>query len=614
MSQLFSHNAYGVLGLDSSASQKDVSRRSKDITNLLKIDEVLAYEMDINSILKIERTEATVKDAVQRLSSPAKRIIDYFFWFEAESEQDNKDIALLQDNQYDEALDDWKSRSEKNLTAKRNLAIASSLLLSHTGYKKYLRLSIDTWRDLLSSDRFWQHFEKVYALNDEIGTSERVVSDFRNKVLDYLSDFYTDVSRDKKDNGIYAAFSSTFGVKGKKVQDEVLAPIFEQINAASDQLTKLNVSEDNVLSSQESMAIRRLVKKIQDLFQDIKDLGLYEDSQTKVMRDKAAEAINIVAVDLFNNLDEDVKASALLKVAKSFAIGPAVISQINKNIDYIRKVVSQGNIIKPINDLIEKEQYQKALKLINDEQTNHKNDETLQTYFTKRIQWCVTALADKDFTEARRLFDAKNFEEAESWFASVYDFIYSYIEDFDINKTALDTVLENLRNKLVSLNTNTANDVDAYRNQVIESSNFDKETSLELPVMIMLLDSAIYQRFSQLIPIVKKQNEAQRAKRVIWNIIIWGAIIGFIAWSSSSSNNSSSGNSSSSSSDSSSTSAWQTCKNEYDSLKSQLDSIDSTMASYKAAGNTDAYNNLVTQQNNLVEQVNSKATECNNLR
>lgn len=612
MSQLFSRNAYSVLGLDTSVSQKEISKRSKEIVNLLKIDETPEYDTDLKSVNSIARDEATVNDAVQRLSSPIKRIQEYFFWFEIENDQDEKNLELLRDNQYDEALERWQKRAEKSLTAKRNFAIASSILLNHTGYKKYLKLSIDAWGDVVNSDKFWSHFEKVYALNDEIGTSKSAIDGFRGKVLDYLSDFYTDVSRRKKDNGIYAAFGAAFGTKGQKVQDEILAPIFEQINSASEQLRQLNASQDNKLSSQESMTIRRLVKKIQDLFQEIKDLGLYEDSQSKVMRDKAASAINVVAVDLFNNLDEDAKATALIKIAKSFAAGPAVISQINKNVEYIKDITSHNKIVNPINDLIEKEKYKQALDLLNEEQKKHKSDKTLQAYFTKRIQWCVTALASHDFKEAERLFEAKNFTEAESWFNSTYDFIYSYIEDFDINKEALDNVLDTLKNKLLNLNADTLSDVEGYRKQIIENSNFDKETSFELPVIAMLLDSAIYQRMSQLIPEIKKHNRTQGVKNVFWRIIGWIVAIAVIAAISGAFNGGS--NSGDSSSGSSSNSAWQTCSNEYDSLKGQLDSVESTMNSYNASGNVDAYNALVPRQNSLVQQVNDKATECNNLR
>jgi len=611
MSRLFSDNAFNILGLETSSSQKELIKESKKIIVFIKNEEDFDSDSDLSSINPASRTEASVNDAVQRLNSPIKRIKEYFFWFEIENDDDENNIKLLQDNQYDEALDNWKERAKKSHTAKRNLAIASSILLNHTGYKKYVRLSINSWEDILGSDKFWGHFEKVYELNDEIGTSKEAITEFKAHVLEELSDFYTDVSRRKKDSSIYSTFSSTFGVKGQKVQDEVLDPIFEQINNASEKLRVLNASQDNKLSPQEKMTIKRLVNKIQDLVQEVKDLGLHEDTQSKVMRDKAATAINIVAIDLFTNLGENEKAVALLKIAKSLATGPRAISLINANYDFIKQVVSHRKIVDPINDLIEKEQYEEALELLNSEQLKNKSDKILQTYFTKRIQWCVTALATRDFKEAERLFEADNYEEAETWFKSVYDFIYSYIDNYDINIETLDGVLETLNTKLVYLNADSIGAVSSYRQEVIENSNFDKETSFELPIIAILLDCVIYRRMSQVIPGIKIQNRNNRIKNIVWKVIIYGAIAGAAAIYFSSGGSDST---STSGSDSTTKSAWQTCSDEYNSLKTQLESIESTLNGYKAAANNEAYNNLIPQQNSLVQQVNSKATECNNLR
>lgn len=611
MSKLFSGNAYSILGLDTSASQKDITKQSKDILHNLFMDESPEYETDIPSVNDSLRSEASVNDAVRRLSSPLKRIHEYFFWFEIEGDIDEKNLDLLRDGQYDEALNNWKTRSEKSYTAKRNVAIASSLLLNKTGYKKHLKLSLDAWKEVVESDKFWSHFEKVYALNDEIGTSSAAINEFRGKVTDYLSDFYTDVSRAKKDNSIFAAFGAAFGVKGQKVRDEVLAPIFDQINSSAEQLRALDASADGKLSPQESMTIKRLTKKIQDLFQEVKDLGLYDDSQTKVMRDKVATAINVVAVDLFNNLDEDDKAIVLIKLARSFAIGPAVISKINKDLEYVREVTSQAKVITPINDLIEKKEYDEALILLDKAQTANKGDKTLQKYFTMRIQWCVTAVADRDFEEAQRLFKAERYEAAEAKFREVYEFIYSYVMDFDIDVDALDRVLNTLWRKLENLDSNSVNEAERYRTQVIENSNYDKEASFERPIMSLLMNSAIYQRMSQQIPEIKRQNKANGVKKAVWNLIIWGVIIGFIAIASSNSGSSDSG---SSSSGSSSGSAWQTCSDEYDNIQSQLDSVESQMNSYQASGYTESYNSLVPRQNSLVAELNDKAAECNGLR
>jgi hypothetical protein len=306
--------------------------------------------------------------------------------------------------------------------------------------------------------------------------------------------------------------------------------------------------------------------------------------------------------------------------------------------------------------------------MINAQQEKYKKDTILQEYFRKRIQWCVTALTSQDFKEAKRLFEAEDFGNAESWFGSVYDVIYSYVEDFDINKESLDGVLESLRAKLINISAGTLNDIDEYRKQIIENSDdaIKDDEKLELPILIMLLDSAIYQRLSQKMPEIKKQSVKNAPPLgtlngvgtkiygdTLYLVLLfipvlplasyelktndggsytfygkkplktwqkwwkWGGLVLAIIIAISSMNGSSSTNSSSTTTDNSSTSsysAWQTCSNEYDNLKSQLDSTNSTMDGYESAGNTEAFNNLVPQQNSLVQQLKDKATECNNLR
>jgi hypothetical protein len=132
MANLFRDNAYNVLGLDISASQKEINKRSKEIVNLLKIDEESTYETDLE-VAEAKRTEATVKDAVQKLSSPTKKIQEYFFWFDVENDTDEKALQFLQNGKVNEAIDLWSKDADKEtatgFVSKKNLAILYSVLL-----------------------------------------------------------------------------------------------------------------------------------------------------------------------------------------------------------------------------------------------------------------------------------------------------------------------------------------------------------------------------------------------------------------------------------------------------------------------------------------------------
>lgn len=623
MSKLFSHNAYNILGLDSSAMQKEITRQAKKLAATLGIEEDVRLANDIDAICKPARTEIAVKHAAERLNSPTKRIQEYFFWFEIDTKDDEHALDLLRANRYDEALELWQTRTDKNPTALHNLAIASSIIFESTGYKKYLKLSLGTWKTLIGSDKFWSHFEKVYNLNDEIGTSKETIVDFRDNLSDQLSDFYSDISNERKDDTMYQAYIVSLGVKSKKVHEEVLSPVFEQIHKSLKELEDINLTDgDTTLSTQDSMLIKRVVKRLDESFQKIKDLGLYDDSDTKSMRDEAAKVINILATKIYNSLGDFKKSLYLYKLALSLAVGPARVSRIKENITIVRQIEESDKVITPINELIEKGSFSEALELINKAaQKDHKN-KTLQEYLKMRTQFCVISIATADIKECSVLIEHGKHEEARSLFEGIFDFAYQYVGDFDIDEESLRGDIEWLRQKLESVTANTYNNADSYKQQLIDSSSdiFSDRESNDAIFYELLMETIIGRRLAELMPSIKRLNSAKNAAtgfgRIIWNIIVWGLVILFISWVSGAfnGNGSNSGDSSGSSSSSSSSSAWKTCSDEYNNLKNQLDNIESEMDNYKTSGNTSAYNNLVPEQNSLVSQVNAKANECNNLR
>ena len=615
MSNLFQDNAYHVLGLDTSASQKDITKRSKEIVNLLRIEEEPSYETDLN-IISLNRKENTVKEAVQRLSSPTKRIKEYFFWFDIETDTDEKAVKLLKEQKIDEAISVWeapaKNDTANGFVAKKNLAVLASVLLLKTGQKKYLTQSIGYWKDILLSEKFWPHFEKLYALNDEIGTSKAALDDFAKQATDHLSDFYTDISEVHKDRGYYSLFSQVFAVKGQRMQENVLSPIYEAIHEASERLRSLNISEDNIISDDEIKTVRQLLRKLQDNFGKLKELGLYSDSQSKTMRDKAAEAIRTVALDIYNNLYESAKPAALLEAASKIAGTPGTKQKLDRDIQVIKKNIANEKIIIPINDLLEKDKFTEALDLIEKQMPKHADDKELTQYFRTRVAWCVTGIATKDFKECMAQFNNKRFEEAERNFLGLRDFILSYIGYFDIDKASIDGVLNRI-DQLTATGSVNIDNIQAYRNKIINEAPESFKEQFEEMILIVLVDSSIYGNLANKLPAIRRKNTL---KKWAWWIVI--GIIFLIISASSSSDDSSTGTGTStggsSSSGSSSNSEWQACSDEYDSLKSQLDSVEASMRRYEAYDDADSYNDLVPRQNSLVQQVNAKAAECNNLR
>jgi len=342
MSNTLKNNAYHILGLDVSASEKDISKRSKEILNRLLADDSPEYDLDIGMFSDF-RTEDSVKDALQRLQSQKKKIKEYFFWLQIADSVDEQVLKFLKTKDYSNAIKTWQNVSDgdgtKNLLYKKNLAILYCLVLSVENNEEYLKDSLRAWGDLINSDKFWTSFSKIYRLHDEQTASEDVINDFRKHVVELLSDIYAELHQIHKNNDYVNEFQKTFSVKGEKIEKNVLAPAYQTINKAVEGLEKMEVSKDGKFDKEESEIIKKYITSVQEELNKLIDLGLYEDSQTKIMRDRAANALRSIVIDLHNNLSELEKSKRLLEIAVSLAGTDSLKNKLKSELDQIEKNV-----------------------------------------------------------------------------------------------------------------------------------------------------------------------------------------------------------------------------------------------------------------------------------
>lgn len=343
MSSTLKNNAYHILGLDTSASERDISKRSKEIINRLKSGDSPVYDLDI-SLFENFRTEDSVKDAMQRLQAPKKQIKEYFFWFQIADSIDEKVLELFKTKDYQNAIKTWENasagQSTKAFFYKKNLAILYCLTLSAEDNKDYLKSSLLAWKELIDSDKFWVSFSKVYKLHNEQTASEDIVSEFRKNAVAYLSDIYAEMHQVHKDADYINEFRKVFSAKGEKIEKAVLGPAYQAINSAVEGLEKMEISKDSRFDKEESETIKRLVATVQQELNKLIDLGLYDDSQTKIMRDRAANALRSIVLDLHNNLSELEKSGMLLEVALQLAGTESLKNKLSDELAQIRKNAS----------------------------------------------------------------------------------------------------------------------------------------------------------------------------------------------------------------------------------------------------------------------------------
>lgn len=373
MSNTFKDNSYHILGLDTTANQKSILKRSKDIINLLKIDDPPEYDLDTN-IFNNFRTEESVKVAVQKLNSAKKKIKEYFFWFQIADDVDQEASAFLKNNNFQGAIKVWEKASNVNSRSsflyKKNLAILLTTLQTKDKNQEILKRSIELWKSLVDSESFWSLFEKIYKLHEEQTASQEVIDDFKNHVEGYLSDIYTELFELHKNKNYVNEFQKAFSAKGEKTEKVLLGPAFATINDAIEKLEKIDLGEYGVIIKTEKNTIREAVKIFQTELNKLNDVGLYDDSGTKSMRDRASEALRKISIRLSYNDKETEFTLELAKEAEKISGTEGTKSRLQEDVKTLKRNAELAKITKPIEEQWETGNSKKALAMINQYLTN----------------------------------------------------------------------------------------------------------------------------------------------------------------------------------------------------------------------------------------------------
>lgn len=523
MSDAILNSSYNILGLDNTSSEKEILRRSKEISNLIKIDETPNFDIDIGNVKSL-RTEQNVKEALQHLSEPKKRVKEYFFWFDIQDSTDEDAVSNVRDENYSHAIKVWKEGIEKDnskgIFYKKNLAILYILLLSiEEQDENYVKESLDLWGELIKSEKFWENYIKFYKLKDHLNTSTSILDDFKKQVSRYLSDIYTELSQKSKKNYL-SEFTKVFGVKGERLEKSILNPIYNNINDAVEELESMKISEDGLVDEEEMIKVKNLIKKFQDELNKIVELGLYDDSQTKLIRDRAANAIRKVVLDIYNNLRETDKSIALLNIALKICGTDSLVHKLEQEIKTLEKNKKDDEVVQPVLDLMKEEKYEEALQLIERDEKEYSGNKDLQEFYTNHKKLCVSVVASKKYQQAHEKFNNKEFDEAKVIFNEIIDLLNENIDLFNFDKKGLNDFIDGIKERLKGVNATNLNEADDMREEIRKMANEKFKDQYESSVLIFWIDSYIYSILADLV-------KETRSKANIANILYGVAFFAF---------------------------------------------------------------------------------------
>jgi hypothetical protein len=336
-------NAYHVLGLDGSATGKQILQRSNEIIQRLKIDDISKYDLDIPASGNF-RSEEAVKDAVRRLQTPKARIKEYFFWFRLDDDAAKLGARYLAQKDYRNAIQIWQLLAEGDSDAsfrhRRHLAIAYCVALLGGAGPEHLEGSLKTWKSLIESEPFWLSYLKSYCLDGDSAVSDDALAEFRAGVTSSLSDIYAELQDARGATDYVYKFRQFFPAKGEKIEKNILNPVYQAIQGAIETLDGIKLDKADKYDQGKAGQIKAAVGLIQFELNKLVDHGLFDDSETKVMRDRAAGALRRIVLDLHNNQNAFDVAYKLLQVVAQIAGTDNFKSQLTDELTQVQQTIN----------------------------------------------------------------------------------------------------------------------------------------------------------------------------------------------------------------------------------------------------------------------------------
>jgi hypothetical protein len=361
---------------------------------------------------------------------------------------DRKAVRLVREKQYQEAISLWENLAGAGgpdaWAAKKNLAVLSCLLLFTGDNPAYMREALRVWKEILGSDAFWVDFAARFAKDDDLGTTREVVDQIRkDAVLPYLSDFFAEM-RDVYGNNQYVTeFQAAFAAKGEKAE-QILDPIYAAINEIISDLNTI-IREVKTFEEPTLQRIDRNVAGIRRELKKLLDLGFYNDSNSRIMRDRAADILRRLADRLAAFSEFTGKSLALSKIAREISGTESIKYDIQDLIKYLETMVSVSPVFSKIIELINKDEIVEAYGMILQVEKESAGKPDVIADVRKAKRRCIYILAWKKYESAMECWDRGDYTHAKPLFVDASNLVYNNLDIFDFDKAAVNSLINKVK-------------------------------------------------------------------------------------------------------------------------------------------------------------------------
>ena len=363
MNNVIFNNAYGILGLIPTATQKDTNKRIKEINKYLQIDNTPQYPYDFGVYNRqILRNTGSVQEASQNIANNLSSIVHSFYRVYCSNSRQKGYLDKIENSfNFENILGIYNTAGEINLVFVKNIAITMTLYLLSGRVKAQevgvvAKQCISLWHKIFSDNKYMSDFKKLFMSNDEIGMDDSIFkgNHIKNTLLKELTKVLEDISNLYKTDAVLSEFIKIFAPLGitndLKIVDEIYANIQKQL----DILNGLNISDDDYFDDNERKVLSTAKSIINKELRRLKTLGLYNSEKSIVLRDSIANVVRKHSVDLYNNLnDEEETVTDLINFSVSIAGTTGLKNKLEKELATVTEGYKSKKENEQVNSVLE---------------------------------------------------------------------------------------------------------------------------------------------------------------------------------------------------------------------------------------------------------------------
>jgi len=358
MLQIIERNAFRILGLSITASDRDVARREEELQAHLTIGQLPTFDTDFPWIGDIDRSEESVRRALQVLNDPSLKLEHSLFWFWECTAEDILAMDSLREGNQAQASIVWNRAIDESgvthgtLTHFKNIAILSliqafgSQVFDHA---KFIN-SIENWGRVLSSEYLMNRLTLLHPQLKNHMEDDRL-SDVVGKCIYSSTKRYFSQWIQENDCEKAAACLGAFSKGGfsqefqRWVTGDVTEPIFEEIERLCSGLSSLGFADMGRL---QGMTLR-FQREVLPLLEDLRKLLPMSDLKLMNVCDEVGRIVRNNGVEYGNQTEDWKKSKEFCEWAYRVVLSPLPketlrqdIETLSQNVYYRKKAPAAG--------------------------------------------------------------------------------------------------------------------------------------------------------------------------------------------------------------------------------------------------------------------------------